>query len=243
MTEQLYLKDAYLKECIAVITDAKMARKGQLIQFDRTCLQPNHRDGGDKGFVTTAEGEKFDVINVVSNPSFGSIEHTVRSRDALTVGQQVTCQVDWKTRSRLMRKHTANHLLYGCSKVISKRGYTALSKTTLGDTYTQWLEQASNFEERDIQEIFRLANELIKEGRQITIETLPRQEALDKCGHYHDAILPQSVSELRVVTIEGLDSDPCIGLHVINLQEIKEVCLVKVVRKDHDLMVFSDVIE
>lgn len=243
MTEQLYLQDAYLKECEAVVTDAKLGRKGQIIQFDRTCLQPNHRDGGDKGIVLTAEGEKYDVINVTSDHGFASIEHIIRSQNSLLVGQKLKCQVDWKMRYRLMRKHTANHLLYGCSKLISKRGYTALSKTTLGDTYTQWLGQVENFDENHIQEIFKVANSLINEGRNILIEVLPRQEALEKCGYYHDAILPQSVSELRVVTIEGLDSDPCIGLHVQNLQEIKGVRLVKIERKGQDLKVFSDVSE
>jgi Ser-tRNA(Ala) deacylase AlaX len=58
---------------------------------------------------------------------------------------------------------------------------------------------------------------IIGEGRDVSIETLPRQEALEKCGAYLEAILPHTLAKLRVITIEGLDSNLCIGLHVKNV--------------------------
>lgn len=140
-----------------------------------------------------------------------------------------------------MRKHTANHLIYGCGKLLSRTNFPALSNTTLGDTYTQWIGQANSVDERLIKEVFEMANTIICESRNVVIETLPRQKALEKCGKYLDPILPRSLAELRVVTIENLDSNPCIGLHVRNIKEIKKIKLVKVMREGNDIKIFSDV--
>jgi len=242
MTERVYLQDAYLQECEAQVIAVEDRKQELIVQLSRTCLQPNHRDGGDKGTLIADDATTFPVLNVTLDPRRDAIEHRIRSRIPLAPQQIVRCKVDWKTRNRIMRKHTGNHLLYGCSKYLLKQGYTALSKTTLGDTYTKWIGQASQFTEAQIREVFDMANQIIQEGRAVIIEMLPREAALEKCGRYHEAILPRSAEEIRVVTIEGLDSDPCIGLHVLDVQEIGGLRLVKVEREGDDLKVFSDLV-
>ena len=240
MTEQLYLDNAYIRECDATLLHVFiLSKKWIAIILDRTCLQPSHRDGGDAGHLVMEDGDMIQIEKVVNDTHSGRIEHRTRFRGEIPVGKPVKCVVNWDRRYLLMRKHTGNHLLYGCGKLLLGRGFTALSKTTLGDTYTHWIGQAESVDEDTIGEIFRMANEVILEGRKVDVETLSRQEALEKCGKYHEAIIPQALRELRVVTIEELDSNPCIGLHVRNVQEIKNIRLDRVVREKGDLKIYS----
>jgi misacylated tRNA(Ala) deacylase len=242
MTEQLYFQDAYLQGCTARIMGVEGQGRESKVLLDRTCLQPNHRDGGDKGVLISAEGMTLPVVRVITDPKHNRIEHLVRSKEPLTVGQGVECRVDWPQRYRLMRKHTGNHLLYGCSKWLLGRSFPALSKTTLGETYTKWLGQAEQVSDTLLAEIFAMAQSIIQEGREVCIETLPRDAALARCGAYYETILPRSAQEIRVVSIEALDADPCIGLHVRNVQEIGGLHFVKVIREGQDLKVYSDIV-
>jgi Ser-tRNA(Ala) deacylase AlaX len=242
MTEQIYLKDAYLTECEATILQVlPLNKRWNAIILDRTCLQPSHRDGGDKGFLVTKEGNIIPIENVVVNRTTGEIEHRSKFHVKISIGTKVKCVVDWKRRYQLMRKHTGNHLLYGCGKLLLGRGFPALSRTTLGDTYTHWFGQAAFVNEDLIKKIFQMANNIIEEGRSVFIETLPRQEALKKCGAYLETIVPRFLKELRVVTIERVDSCPCIGLHVRNVREIHKIKLVKVLKEGSDIKLYSDI--
>lgn len=243
MTELLYYRDAYLTESESTVVGVEERRRDLMVRLDRTCLQPSHRDGGDKGWLVAGGGERLSVTKVVSDPRLGSIEHKVkvRAERPLAPGDTILCKLDWSVRYPLMRRHTGNHLLYGLGKRLVGRGFPALSKTTLGDTYTKWVGQAGEIGDDLVKEVFRAANGVIEEGREVVVESLPREEALEKCGRYHEAYLPRSAEELRTVTIEGIDSDPCIGLHVRNVEEIGEIRLVRIERDGDDLKVYSEV--
>lgn len=243
MTELLYYRDAYLTECEGTVVGVEERGKDLMVRLDRTCLQPSHRDGGDKGWFVLGDGRELPVAKVVSDPCLGSIEHRVKARAerAVAPGAAILCKLDWSVRYPLMRRHSGNHLLYGLGKRLVGYGFPALSKTTLGDTYTKWTGQAGEIGEDLVREVFRVANEVIEEGRKVVVESLPREEALEKCGRYHEVYLPRSAEELRVVTIEGIDSDPCIGLHVRDVREIGEIRLVRIEREGEDLKVYSEV--
>src|SRR3989344_2505553 len=106
MTKQLYLEDSYLKTCVALVT----AVQGNIITLDQTIFYPI---GGGQACDTgtlLANGEVYRVISV--QKMSGQIYHQV-DREGLGVGDRVTCTIDWDRRHRLMRSHTAAHLLSG----------------------------------------------------------------------------------------------------------------------------------
>lgn len=242
MTEQLYYRDAYAKECSSLIVASEEKGRYLLLELDRTCLQPSHRDGGDKGTLVAEDGTRVPVTKVVSDPQQGRISHRVaaRAKASLHLCSAIGCELDWATRYPLMRKHTGNHLLYGLAKRLSGRAFPALSKTSLGETYTRWMGQADEFDDILVAEVLREANAAVARGGQVTTETWPREEALEMCGRYHEEYLPRSASKIRAVTIEGVDSDPCIGLHVRDLQELGELRLARIERDGEDLKVYSE---
>lgn len=241
MTEQLYLLDAYQKECEAKVVRKTTTGKKASIVLDRTILQPSHRDGGDRGHLVLEDDTSLYVPSVVMDRATGDIEHRSKTKLDILPDSAITCRLDWDHRYLLMRKHTGNHLLYGCAKHLAKRGFPALSKTSVGETYTCWIGEASAVDQGFIDAVFEMANALIAEEREVLIETLPRAAALEKCGGYHESVLPQSVDELRIVEIESLDSDPCIGLHVQNIKEIHGLDFLRIVREADNIKVFSEV--
>src|SRR3989338_4044485 len=106
MTKQLYLEDSYLKICTALVS----AVQGTVITLDQTIFYPI---GGGQACDTgtlLANGEVYRVISV--QKVSGEVYHQV-DREGLGVGDQVTCTIDWDRRHRLMRSHTAAHLLSG----------------------------------------------------------------------------------------------------------------------------------
>ena len=107
MTEELFREDAYAQRCDATVTAA--VDRG--VCLDRTvfyCMgggQP-----GDRGRLLLDHGAALDVVDTVKEGS--RIVH--RLTDAVeppAIGARVVGELDWPRRHRLMRMHSALHLL------------------------------------------------------------------------------------------------------------------------------------
>lgn len=77
------------------------------------------------------------------------------------------------------------------------------------------------------------ANEIIKEGRTVKTELLPREEALKIPDLIRTKVnlIPESVKLIRVVNIENLDQQACAGCHVKNTAEIGGIEIIKLENK------------
>ena len=109
MTELLFLTDAYVSEFDATVTE--VTDDGGVI-LDRTAF---YIGGGgqpcDVGALTDASGVEFRVTK--ASRSGGSIVHAIDGSDRPAVGAAVHGAIDWERRYRLMRTHTALHILCG----------------------------------------------------------------------------------------------------------------------------------
>ena len=107
MTELLYQTDSYLKEFEATVT--AVMDDGAVV-LDRTAFFPG---GG---------GQLFDVGELLAGPKRWSVTrarkkgadvmHTL-AEESPAVGTRVTGRLDWERRYKLMRTHTAMHILCG----------------------------------------------------------------------------------------------------------------------------------
>src|SRR3989344_2482897 len=104
MTEVLYLENSYLKECEATIIKVDE----NYIVLDKTIFYPTSGgQEGDKGKLVRNNGE----FNVVFVKKIGEdISHEV-NKEGLKVGDKVKCILDWERRYKLMKYHTAAHIL------------------------------------------------------------------------------------------------------------------------------------
>jgi misacylated tRNA(Ala) deacylase len=99
MTEELFRKDSYLKECDADVT----AVESQAVAVDRTVFYPlGGGQPGDTGSITWPAG----------NARIIDTRYVVEDGGPLPpVGETVHLELDWDRRYRHMRMHTAMHLL------------------------------------------------------------------------------------------------------------------------------------
>src|SRR5688500_18648288 len=106
MTELLYHTDAYVKAFEATV----MAVEGSAVALDRTAFYPG--GGGQPNDVgtLTAGGQTWNVTKV--RKAGAEVWHEVDSPPPF-VGTAVHGTLDWDRRYRLMRTHTALHILCG----------------------------------------------------------------------------------------------------------------------------------
>jgi len=220
MTELLYQTDAYLREFTAHVT----AAEGSAVVFDRTAF---YATGGGQPYdigTLSVDGHTWQVTEVRKQGD--DVWHTLQGDGLPEVGAQVHGTVDWERRHKLMRTHTALHLLCG----VVFRDYGAL--VTGGNMDTA--EGRLDFELRDFtpelaQQIVDAVNAEIAAARPIEIKILPREEAFQIPDLIRTKInlLPEGITNVRTVNIVGLDLQADGGTHVANTREVGRVALLK----------------
>lgn len=223
MTELLYQYDSYLREFDAVVT----AVRDNGVILDRTAFYPG--GGGqphDTGTlragalawpvtsVTKRDGETIHQLGADGQPPAGDL-----------VGQTVTGVLDWERRYRLMRTHTAMHVL--CGVIWKEFG----AQVTGGQMYLDRARMDFELEDLNperVQLIERRANREIVAGHHVTIRALPREEAFAIPDLIRTKInlLPEGIREVRVVSVGDLDTQADGGTHVANTREIGAIRIV-----------------
>ena len=218
MTELLCQSDAYLKEFDGTVT----AVNGDLVALDRTAFYP--RGGGqpsDTGILRADEGE-YRVLE--AKKQAGEVWHKL-DRAGLAPGAQVHGVVDWDRRYKLMRTHTALHIL--CGTIFRDYGVSV----TGGDM--EPLAARMDFELEHMssdfaQHVEEKVNAEVQAAREIRVKVLPRDEAFQIPDLIRTRInlLPPDIKEVRTVEIVGLDLQADGGTHVANTREVGRIRVV-----------------
>ncbi|MGQ9513974.1 MAG: alanyl-tRNA editing protein AlaX [Thermoproteota archaeon] len=228
MTEKLYISNSYLRSC-----DSKVKFvSGEQAVFERTVFHP--LSGGvanDLGTVMHS-GSFYRVIDVIEDKSTNDIIHTFETPPTFKQGDTVKMELDWRRRYKLMKLHTAAHIL---SSVMYKK-YGAL--ITGGHIDVDLAKDDFNIEKSD-RTIFEKAieevNDIASKAIEVKIYYLPRDEALKIPGIVKLANkAPPSLKELRIVEIPEVDIQADGGPHVGNTSEIGKVVFLKVENKGKD---------
>lgn len=215
MTELIYQTDSYVKSFSARVMGVDEEQRGVLL--DRTAFYPG--GGGqphDEGTLTA--GGKTYRVSAVKKGNLHVLEGDERPR----VGTAVQCQLDWERRYRLMRTHTAMHILCG----VVWRDYGA--SVTGGNM--EPLQGRMDFEferlQKDlVQEIEEKINAEVTAAREVRVKILPRDEAFAILDLIRTKInlLPEGITEVRTVEIVGLDLQADGGTHVANTREVGRI--------------------
>jgi misacylated tRNA(Ala) deacylase len=217
MTESLYYQDAYQKTFDGVVTAVEPVDGGTRIALDRTAFYPG--GGGqphDLGWLTI-NGQRYAVTAVKKEGNH--IWHTVGGEATIATGAPVQGELDWERRYRLMRTHTAMHILCG----VVWRDYGA--QVTGGNMDPGQGRMDFEFASltRDlISEIEARCNAEVAAAREIRTQILPREQAFEIPDLIRTKInlLPAGIQEVRTVEIVGLDLQADGGTHVANTREV-----------------------
>ncbi|MEM0378292.1 MAG: alanyl-tRNA editing protein AlaXM [Thermosphaera sp.] len=221
MTELLYQYDSYLKEIEADVIRVQ----GNKIVLNQTIFHP--RSGGvdnDTGWIIYDDVEKL-VTNVFIDKETGEVIHELEKEVDIPVGCKVHLRLNWNRRYKLMRLHTAAHIL----SAIMYNDYKALiTGGNITEEYGYDDYSLESFEKELFEQAVKKANEIASRGLEVKIYWLPRDEALKIPGIVKLASkMPPSIEKLRIVEIPGVDIQADGGPHVKNTLEIGEIVILK----------------
>jgi misacylated tRNA(Ala) deacylase len=221
-TKALYLEDSYLKEWEAEVIEVSGdgEKQGKFIILNQTAFYPN---GGGQPYdagkiIRIPDNETF---NVVYTGKFdGKISHEV-DKVGLKIGDKVKCSLNWDRRYKLMRMHTAAHIL---SPIINMQTEALITGNQLDLEKSRVDFDLENFDKEIFKEYIKSANEIISwnlpiKSYYISQDQLANDKKLCKLAKG----LPPNLKEIRIVDIESFDKQADGGTHVKSTKEVGKI--------------------
>jgi misacylated tRNA(Ala) deacylase len=220
-TELLYLRDATLRAFDAVVLS--LVDGG--VVLDQTAF---YVTGGGQPHDTgtlTWDGGTAAVVDVRKDRDTGEVVH-VLDGDLPNEGTAVHGEIDWQRRHQLMRTHTALHVLCG---VIWNEYKTPVTGGNMEPLSARMDFEFDPLPEGFAETIERRVNEELAAARPIEVLFLPRETAVEDEDLIRTKVnmIPESVKEIRVVDIVGLDKQADGGTHVATTDEVGRIRVVK----------------
>ena len=219
-TDLLYQRDSVLRSVEATVVGIEP--ESRTVALDRTVVFPG--GGGqpcDEGMLTRlADGRQWPVL--AARKAGGVVWHELGGEESLPeTSDRVRIELDWERRYRLMRMHTALHVL--CGVVFRDYGALVTGGNMGPDRARMDFEMDSaDFTPERVAEIEQRANEELRAGRDVRVQILPRDQAFEIPDLIRTKInlLPEGIAEVRTVEIAGLDLQADGGTHVQNTREV-----------------------
>jgi len=219
-TQLLFREDAYLRRASAHVV--AVGERG--IELDRTVFYPQGGgQAGDSGWLMRAGGERVTIADTRKGEGEGQVLHVPAGAAALPEpGEAVVLEIDWPRRYRLMRLHTALHLL-SCVITAPVTGGNIVPEKGRLDFDIELSELKAAHIEAE-------TNALITAGActetvWITDEELDAQPELVKTMSVQP---PRGAGSVRLLRIPGIDLQPCGGTHVANIGEIEGIRVLRI---------------
>ena len=214
MTDLLYQTDAYQIDFSAEVVSVNEEENG--IILNRTAFYPG--GGGQPNDIGKFIIDGQDVY--VTKVKRGNLH--IIDGNLPEVGTVVSGHVDWDRRYKLMRTHTAMHILCG----VVWRDYQASVTGGNMDVLSGRMDfEFERMQKELVTEIEEKINIEIAKERDIVVKILPREDAFLIPGLIRTKInlLPEGIAEVRTVEIEGLDLQADGGTHVSNTREVGKI--------------------
>jgi misacylated tRNA(Ala) deacylase len=220
MTELLYHTDSYLREFSATVTAVDADQKA--IVLDRTAFYPGGGGQPSDNGSLSAGSQTWEITKLKKRGS--DVWHHLDGEPP-SVGTSVTGRIDWDKRYKLMRIHSALHILCG----VIWRDYGA--SVTGGNMEPGKARMDFEFERMEKELVAEIENKInteVEAGRAIKTAILPREEAFQIPDLIRTKInlLPEGIKEVRTVEIVGLDLQADGGTHVANTAEVGRIDIV-----------------
>jgi misacylated tRNA(Ala) deacylase len=216
MTDLLYQTDSYLKEFHASVLSVLLEERA--VVLDRTAFYPG--GGGQPcDFGSLKIADQIYPVEKVKKQGDDVLHFLGGTAPLPSVGSASRGTLDWTRRYKLMRTHTALHVL--CGTVFRDYG----AQVTGGDM--EPLKGRMDFEFETmrgdlVRDIEAAVNKEIAAAREIGVKILPREEAFQIPDLIRTKInlLPEGIMLVRTVEIVGLDLQADGGTHVRNTSEV-----------------------
>jgi len=215
MAELLFRDDPYLRVCDATV----VAVHDNAVELDRTIFYPlGGGQAGDSGRIGP-----WRVFDTRKGPAGGdTVLHLLEPGAAPVVGSKLEMQLDWERRHRLMRLHTALHLLGAVVKAPVTGGRIGDDKAHLDFD----IEMERLVKESIEQRLNALVQSAVEtQARWITDAELEARPELVKTM---SVAPPRGEGRVRLMEIPGIDLQACGGTHVRNTAEVGRLAVARI---------------
>jgi misacylated tRNA(Ala) deacylase len=235
MTHDLFRQDAYLQHCEATVTG--LDEHG--IVLDRTVFYPlGGGQAGDAGTLTLADGTTIAIADTrkgkdaEGKPTAAIVHVPAPGQEALlaqlTVGTPLAAHIDWARRHRLMRFHTATHLLCHLVPV-------PVNGCSITPDYARMDLHMTDPLDKDL--LTQGLARLVAASHPLTVGAISDAEldANPALVKSMSVAPPRGSGTVRTIRIGDetvmIDTQPCGGTHVANTAEIGRVVVTRIEKK------------
>jgi misacylated tRNA(Ala) deacylase len=228
MSEALFQQDAYLATCTAQVDSIN--ERGGIILDQTIFYATGGGQPGDSGTMTLADGSSIDIATTVYGEDRSQIVHVPAEGSALpAAGEQVTLHLDWPRRHRLMRVHTALHLM--CALVPYP-----VTGGQIGEDGGRLDFDIDNPDAIDKDELTAKLQQLVAADHKVSQRWITDAELDANPGLVRTMSVqpPRGSGRVRLVAIGedgAVDLQPCGGTHVASTAEIGNISITKVEKK------------
>ncbi len=225
-TKALYLEDSYLKEWEAQVLEVsgEGEKANKSVVLNETAFYPN---GGGQPYDTgkiirISDNAEFNVI--YTGKFEGKISHEI-DKEGLKKGDKVKCQLDWDRRYKLMRMHTAAHIL---SPIIHTQTQAMITGNQLDVDKSRVDFDLEIFDQEAFKEYIKSANEIVSwnlptKSYYVSSDQLANDKSLCKLAKG----LPPNLKEIRIIEIESFDKQADGGTHVKSTKEVGKIVFLR----------------
>ncbi|MBP1856896.1 alanyl-tRNA editing protein [Rhizobium herbae] len=226
MTIALFRDDFYLSTTEAIVTGI---REDGGIELDQTCFYATSGgQPGDSGFFERADGSRIEIATTRHGDTKDIVIHVpVAEQPAALVGERLVLHIDWPRRYKLMRMHTACHLL----SVVCQFPITGAA---VGEDESRVDFDMSETIDKD--EVTAAMMKLVDGNHPvylqwITDEELAANPDIVKSKNVRPPVGLGRVSLVCIGENAAIDSQPCGGTHVSETQEVGPIFIAKIEKK------------
>ena len=225
-TKALYRDDFYLSTAEGIVT---AVHDSGAVELDQTCFYAaSGGQPGDTGFLEREDGSRIALGETRHGATKDIIlHHPLEGEATPSVGEKLVLHVDWARRYKLMRMHTACHIL---SVVLPY----PITGAAVGEE-----ESRVDFDLPEVvekEEVTERMRKLIAENHPVTVTWITDEELQANPGIVKSKNVrpPVGMGRVSLVVIgedASVDSQPCGGTHVSETQEVGEIHISKIEKK------------
>ena len=157
LTRRLFWEDMYIRDFDAKVITAV----GNKVVLDQTAFNP--KGGGLVSDTGTING--LELAEVVKEGE--EIIHMLERPTTLKAGEAVHCVLDWNRRYRIMRMHTAAHIL---SAIVNKETGALITGNQIAPVESRVDLSLDQFDREKLAHYVELVNDVVQ--RAVEVETL-----------------------------------------------------------------------
>ena len=222
----LFRDDFYLSTCEAVVT---AIHEDGSIELDQTCFYATSGgQPGDTGFLERSDGSRIKLGITRHGPIKDIILHVpLEGQPVPLVGESLVLHIDWPRRYKLMRMHTACHLL----SVVCPYPITGAA---VGEDESRVDFDMADGIDKDA--VTAKMMELVAANHPvfltwITDEELAANPDIVKSKNVRPPVGLGRVSLVCIGAGRAIDSQPCGGTHVSETQEVGAIHIARIEKK------------